>query len=242
MQLKAIIVEDEASSREILRNYLKKYCPDIRVSAEASNIDDALMVIKKEKPDLVFLDVEMPFGNAFDLLERLGNRDFDIIFVTAYDHYAKDALNHHASYYLTKPISIDELIKATDYVIDIRQKEDQLSDSILPSANSINGKITVPLLDGFEVLEVASIQYCKADDNYTEIHLNNKKMLVSKTLKYFEEALARFPFARVHKSYLVNIESIVKYKKGKGGSVVLKNGEEIMVSASRKQQLLSYFN
>lgn len=242
MQLNALIVEDEANSREILRNYIKKYCPDILIKGEASNIDEALVLIKKEQPELVFLDVEMPFGNAFDLLEKLGTRDFDIIFVTAYDHYAKDALNQHASYYLTKPISIDELIKATDYVISIRAKEEQLSDKVLTTSSSIDGKITIPLIDGFEVIEVASIQYCKADDNYTEIYLEDKKMLVSKTLKYFEDTLAPFPFARIHKSYLVNVESIVKYKKGKGGSVVLKNGQEIMVSASRKQQLLSFFN
>ena len=241
MSLKTIIVEDEANSREILGNYLKKYCPEVHVIGEAANIEDALLLIKKERPELVFLDVEMPFGNAFDLLEKLGTRDFDIIFVTAYDHYAKDALNHHASYYLTKPISIDELIKATDYVLEIKKKEQHISDKILMPSETINEKITIPQLDGFEVIEVAAIQYCKADDNYTEIHLANKKMLVSKTLKYFEEALAGFPFARIHKSYLVNIESIVKYKKGKGGSVVLKNGTELMVSASRKKELLSYF-
>ncbi|XLS29843.1 LytR/AlgR family response regulator transcription factor [Flavobacteriaceae bacterium M23B6Z8] len=243
MQLRALIVEDEANSREILGSYIKKYCPDIDVIGEASNIEDALVFIKKEQPELVFLDVEMPFGNAFDLLEKLGTRDFDIIFVTAYDHYAKDALNHHASYYLTKPISIDELIKATDYVIEMRKKETMLSDKVLLSSNkSVNGKITIPQLDGFEVIEVSAIQYCKADDNYTEIYLENKKMVVSKTLKYFEEALSEFPFARIHKSYLVNVGCIVKYKKGKGGSVVLNNGKELMVSASKKQQLLAYFD
>ncbi|WP_340200348.1 LytR/AlgR family response regulator transcription factor [Ascidiimonas sp. W6] len=241
MQLKAIIVEDEANSREILGNYIQKYCPGIEVTGEAANIEDALILIKKNQPELVFLDVEMPFGNAFDLLEKIGTRDFDIIFVTAYDHYAKDALNHHASYYLTKPISIDELIKATDYVLETRRKEDSLSDKILTSTRTINGKITIPQLDGFEVIEIANIQYCKADDNYTEIHLENKKILVSKTLKYFEEALSDFPFARIHKSYLVNVGSIVKYKKGKGGSVLLNNGKELLVSASRKQELLSFF-
>ncbi|MCB0432176.1 MAG: LytTR family transcriptional regulator, partial [Mangrovimonas sp.] len=105
-----------------------------------------------------------------------------------------------------------------------------------------NGKITIPLQDGFEVLETANILYCKADDNYTEIFLNNnRKKLVSKTLKYFEEALAESGFARVHKSYLVNVNEVVKYVKGKGGSIVLSNGKEVMVSASKKAELLSYF-
>jgi two-component system LytT family response regulator len=142
-----------------------------------------------------------------------------------------------------KPISIDELIKAVDYVTEIRTKEDALQDQVLiPKTNSIHGKITIPQLDGFEVINTSDILYCKADDNYTEIYLNtNKKKLVSKTLKYFEEALNDTGFARVHKSYLVNVNEIVKYVKGKGGSVVLSSGKQIMVSASRKSELLSYF-
>jgi len=191
----------------------------------------------------VFLDVEMPYGNAFDLLDKVGDISFETIFVTAYNHYAIEALNIHASYYLMKPISIDELIIAVDYVSEIKSKENALENQILiPKSNNVNGKITIPQLDGFEVLETAHILYCKADDNYTEIFMNsNKKKLVSKTLKYIEEVLNDTHFARVHKSYLVNVNEIVKYKKGKGGSVVLSNGKEIMVSASKKSSLLSYF-
>lgn len=243
MNLKAIIVEDEETSREILKNYLKKYCPNVTIKGEAANVDDALVLIRNNDLDLVFLDVEMPYGNAFDLLEKVGDRTFETVFVTAYNHYAIDALNAHASYYLMKPIAIDELIKAVDYVSEIKTKEEALQDQVLvPKTNSVNGKITIPQQDGFEVLETASILYCKADDNYTEIYLNTeRKKLVSKTLKYFEEALSESGFVRVHKSYLVNISDVVKYKKGKGGSVVLSNGKEIMVSASKKANLLSYF-
>jgi two-component system LytT family response regulator len=176
-------------------------------------------------------------------LDKVGDINFETIFVTAYNNYAIDALNAHASYYLMKPISIDELIKAVDYVTEIRTKEDALQDQILvPKTNSVSGKITIPHLDGFEIIETANIMYCKADDNYTEIYLNdNKKKLVSKTLKYIEESLKDANFARVHKSYLVNVDEIVKYVKGKGGSVVLSNGKEVMVSASKKSDLLSYF-
>jgi len=243
MILNSIIVEDEEISREILRNYLSKYCPKVKVVGEASNVEEALVLIRNNNLDMVFLDVEMPYGNAFDLLDKVGDRDFEAIFVTAYNHYAMDALNAHASYYLMKPISIDELINAVDYVIDIKAKENALQDQILvPKTNVINGKITIPQQDGFEVINTSDILYCKADDNYTEIYLNtNKKKLVSKTLKYFEDALNDTNFARVHKSYLVNVNEIVKYLKGKGGSVVLSNGKEIMVSASKKAELLSYF-
>lgn len=243
MKLNAIIVEDEQTSRDILKKYLDKYCPNITLLGEASNVDEALILIRQNDLDVVFLDVEMPYGNAFDLLDKVGDVNFEAIFVTAYNHYAIDALNAHASYYLMKPISIDELIKAVDYVTDIKTKENALQDEILvPKTKGVVGKITIPQQNGFEVLETANILYCKADDNYTEIYLNDsKKRVVSKTLKYFEEALSNASFARVHKSFLVNVNEVVKYQKGKGGSVVLSNGKEIMVSSSKKSELLSYF-
>ncbi|WP_417195815.1 LytR/AlgR family response regulator transcription factor [Bizionia sp.] len=243
MKLKAIIVEDEHTSRDILKNYLTRYCPNVQVLGEAENVEEALILIRNNELDLVFLDVEMPYGNAFDLLEKVGDINFETIFVTAYNHYAMDALNAHASYYLMKPISIDELIKAVDYVTEIKQKESALQDQVLvPKIQVISGKITVPQQDGFEVINTADILYCKADDNYTEIYLNNeKKKLVSKTLKYFEDALMDSHFSRVHKSYLVNVNEIVKYVKGKGGSVVLSNGKQVSVSASRKAELLAFF-
>ena len=243
MKLKTIIVEDEATSRDILKNYLTKYCPNITVLGEAANVEEALVLIRNHELDLVFLDVEMPYGNAFDLLDKVGDIDFETIFVTAYNHYAIEALNAHASYYLMKPVSIDELIKAVDYVTDIKTKENELQNQILvPKTPRVQGKITIPQLDGFEVLQTADILYCKADDNYTEIYLNTtKKKVVSKTLKYFEDALTESGFARVHKSYLVNVNEITKYIKGKGGSVLLSNGQEITVSASKKSKLLAYF-
>lgn len=242
MKLNAIIVEDEANSREILRNYLAKYCTEVKLLGEAATIQEGLDLIGKNNLDLVFLDVEMPFGNAFDLLEQVPDRTFETVFVTAYNHYAMDALNNHAAYYLMKPINIDELLKAVHYVREIKEKEEALEDRVLqPKIKNVEGKITLPQQDGFQVLNVADIVFCKADDNYTEIHLENKKILVSKTLKYFEDALTDFSFARIHKSYLVNVNEVVKYKRGKGGSVIVSNGRELMVSASKKKDLLSYF-
>ncbi len=242
MKLNTIIIEDEANSREILKNYLDKYCSNAVLLGEAENIQEGLSLIDKKSPDLVFLDVEMPYGNAFDLLDKVPDRTFETVFVTAYDQYAMDALNNHAAYYLMKPINIDELVKAVGYVTEILQKENALEDRVLtPKLNSVEGKITLPQQDGFQVLDVNDILYCKADDNYTEIHLENKKILVSKTLKYFEEALSKFAFARIHKSYLVNVNEVVKYRKGKGGSVVISNGKELLVSASKKKDFLSYF-
>ena len=242
MEIKAILVEDEANSREILRNYLEKYCPNVQLKGVASSIKVGLELIKKHELDLIFLDVEMPFGNAFDLLDQVPNRTFETIFVTAYNHYAMDALNSHAAYYLMKPINIDELIKGVQHVTQIKQKENALEGKVLKSNfSSTEGKITIPQQDGFRVIEVSDIYYCKADDNYTEIYIKDKKIVVSKTLKYFEQALSEFPFVRIHKSYLVNLNEIVKYKKGKGGSVVLSIGKELSVSATKKANLLAHF-
>jgi two-component system LytT family response regulator len=165
------------------------------------------------------------------------------IFKGVYNQYAIEALNTHASYYILKPVSIDELIKAVDYVLTIKKKELALEHKVL-TANTAQkqGKITVPVQDGFEVIAAQDILYCQADDNYTQIFLKiGKKKLISKTLKYFEEALTDFGFARIHKSYLVNVNEITGYKKGKGGTVVLSNGKEVMVSASQKANLLSHF-
>lgn len=242
MKLNAIIIEDEANSREILRNYLAKYCTDVQLLGEASSIQEGLNLIQKHNLDLIFLDVEMPFGNAFDLLDQIPDRAFETVFVTAYNQYAVEAVNNHAAYYLMKPINIDELVKAVSYVLEIKQKEDALEDKVLrPKLKSVEGKITLPQQDGFQILNVKDILYCKADDNYTEIYLENKKILVSKTLKYFEDALSDFAFARIHKSYLVNMNEVVKYRKGKGGSVVISNGKELLVSASKKKEFLAYF-
>jgi two-component system LytT family response regulator len=242
MKLNAVIIEDESSSREILRNYLAKYCKNVNVLGEAASVREGLEFLAGTQPDVVFLDVEMPYGNAFDLLDQLPERSFEIVFVTAYNTYALEALNNHAAYYLMKPINIDELIKSVSYVAEIKEKENALEDRILKSKlNKAEGKITLPQQDGFLVLNISDILYCKADDNYTEIYLENKKLLVSKTLKYFEEALSDYPFARIHKSYLVNVNEVIKYRKGKGGSVIVSNGKELLVSASKKKQLLSYF-
>ncbi len=241
--LKAIIVEDEKTSRDILKNYLAKYCPQVEVLGEAENIDQALVLIRNNALDLVFLDVEMPYGNAFDLLDKLGEVEFETVFVTAYNQYAMDAVNQHAAYYLMKPISIDELIKAVDYVSLIKSREKELQNQVLvPKLPQNTGKISIPTLNGFEIVDTNQILYCQADDNYTHLHLKNGgSKLVSKTLRFLEEKLDGNGFLRAHKTYLINLNAIKSYHKGKGGYVEMENGKAIPVTGAKKAELLNYF-
>lgn len=245
--LKAIIVEDEPASRETLRNYIQKYCGKIGIIAEADSVQTGLEAIKKHSPDIVFLDVEMPYGNAFDLLDKVENRSFETIFVTAYDHYAMKALNFSASYYILKPIDIDELIKAVDKIVEKHNSDEHsLRTRILIENIKIENKqlqkIILPLMDGFEVVTVKDIMHCKASDNFTEFYLKDgTKQLICRTLKFYDEILSELDFVRVHKSHLINLQYVKRYKKGKGGQVILTDGSAVDVSATRKQQLMARF-
>lgn len=245
--LHAIIIEDEAASRETLKSYLIKYCPKVKLLDEADCVKSGLEIIKKHQPDLVFLDVEMPYGNAFDLLEQVEERNFETIFVTAFDNYAMKALNFSASYYILKPIDIDELIKAVDLILEKKGSEEHsMRTKILIENLKIENKqlqkIVLPLIDGFEVVKVNEILRCQANDNFTEFFFTNgKKQLICRTLKYYEEVLSEMDFVRVHKSHLINLQFVQRYKKGKGGQVYLTDGTAVDVSASRKADLLARF-
>lgn len=246
-KLKAVIVEDELASRETLTAYLEKYCPDVDLLAEADSVKSGLEIIKKHKPDLVFLDIEMPYGNAFDLLEQIPEVDFEVVFVTAYSNYAVKALNLSASYYILKPISIDELIKAVDKIKANRNNaEISIHSKILldniQEVNKPNHKIVLPLLNGFEIVHVRDIIRCRANDNFTEFHLKDgSKKLISRTLKFYEELLKDFGFIRVHKSHLINFQYVTKYLKGKGGMVEMSDGSVVDVSVNRKAEFLEKF-
>lgn len=247
MKLKAILVDDEATSRNVLREYIQRYCPQLQVVAEAESVQTALPVIENHQPDILFLDVEMPMGNGFDLLEQLEDANFDTIFVTAYDHYAIQALNYSASYYLLKPVSIDELIAAVEKVIKQRQKpENQNFRQVLlenfHQPNFQQKKIVLPLMEGFEVVKIEDIVACEAHDNFTDFYFTNRsKMMICRSLKFYEELLQESGFLRVHKSHLINLEHVVKYNRGKGGIVTMSNGQEIAVSAQKKDAFLERF-
>ncbi len=245
--IKAIIIEDEAQSREIIKQYVLKYCPQIDVVGEAVNINEGENLIKEKRPKLVFLDIEMPFGSGFDLLERLSKIDFEVVFITAYSDYAIQALNISAAYYILKPISIDDLLAAVKKVEEKLKGDNDFSTTKLLAENikAIHQqakKIVLPKLDGFEVVKIADIIRVEAADNYAIVYtVGQKKYVMSKTLKYYEDLLTDHGFLRSHKSHLVNLSHILQYKKGKTGEVYLTEGHRALVSSNAKKGLMAYF-
>lgn len=246
--MNVIIVDDEQDSRDILSNYLTKYCPQVTVKATANSVKTGLEAIAKHSPEIVFLDIEMPYGNGFDLLDQAGDFNFETVFVTAYDNYAIQALNQSAAYYLLKPIDIDELIAAVEKIEAEKKSEDYTQHAKillenLQSSKDQKRKIMLPTLEGFELVTISEIIYCKAQDNFTEFHLKDgNKLLICKTLKYFEEILANYHFLRIHRSHMVNLNDVVKYTKGKGGFITLSNSDELEVSSTKKKELLEQFS
>ena len=247
ISIKTILIEDEQDSRDILRAYLNKYCPSVEIIAECANIQEGEAAILKQAPDLVFLDIEMPFGNAFDLLERIKNPNFEIIFVTAYSNYAIQAFNMSAAHYLLKPVDIDELIQAVERVKTRLTKAQSFQHTRilldnLSSFNNPNQKVVLPLLDGFKVARLDTVLYCEADTNFTRFHFTDgSKELICRNLKHYADILEKNGFCRVHRSYLINLDYVKQYIKGKGGMVILENNQQIQVSNNRKAGFLEQF-
>ena len=242
MKIRSIIVDDELIARDVLANYLKKYCPIVEVVGQAPHINEAVPLIKALQPQLLFLDVEMPFGNAFDILDACDGQDFQTIFITAYSEYSLKALNMSASYYILKPIDITELVTAVNKVQLSILKADNFNHTqvLLQNlkAKPEQQQIILPTLQGFDVIKTASIIKLQANGNFTDIHLNGGTIkMVCKFLKHFDEVLSE-PFVRVHRSFIVNSHYIKSYTKSNGGFITLLDGRDVEVSQTYKEQLL----
>jgi two-component system, LytTR family, response regulator len=239
----AIIVDDEFYSAEILSSLLERYCTDVRVIDICHSAAAALKSIVETKPNILFLDIEMPVMNGFDLLEKLPEIDFELIFTTSYDHYAMKAIRFSALDYLLKPIDPEELQKAVQKAMTrIKHLLPQQLEVLLQKLNHPNiaiTKIAIPTMEGLQMVLVETIISCSSDRNYTILSLKNgQKIIASKTLKEIEEMLEDYSFARVHHSYLINLNEVEKYIRGEGGYLVMSNKTNIDVSRSRKEILL----
>jgi two-component system, LytTR family, response regulator len=241
--IRAVIVDDEKGARELLRSMIELYCPSVTVLGEADGIENGRKLIKDMQPDLIFMDVEMPPGTGFDLIKSLDQLNAEIIFTTAHDHYAIHAIKMSALDYLLKPVNRQELVAS---VAKLQQRSSQIPREVLEllksqldSRKEQADRLVIASLQGFEIIKVGDILYCEGDRNYTTFHLAGREALLSsKTLKEYEMLLDDSVFIRVHQKYLVNINYVKRYLKGRGGTLVMSNGKSIEVSQSKKQQLI----
>lgn len=245
--IKAILIDDEEHCRESLSIQLARYCPEVSLLAACASAAEGLKAIEQLHPDVVFLDVEMPRMNGFELLQEFTNIPFGVIFTTGYDAYAIKAIRFSALDYLLKPIDKDELIMAiakihAKPVPTINQQFDILLEKLGDKPVKLQ-KIALPSLEGFELVQLEAILRCESDSNYTYVYLKTgRKLLVSRTLKEIEELLEGHSFLRVHHSHVVNLNEIERYVRGEGGYLIMSDQSSVTVSRSRKEALLTVFS
>lgn len=229
--LKTIIVDDEPLAIETLQEICKLFCPEVEIIGTAKSPLEGIKLINFSKPDLVFLDIDMPGGTGFDVLEAFAERNFKVVFTTASSDFAIKAIKAKAEDYILKPIDVDELQLAIKKIIDNEKAV---------KASVINGKMALPSSEGLQVIDIDKIIRLEANDNYTWFYIQDikNKILVSRTLKDFESVLDPQTFCRIHQSHLININFLDRYIKGRGGEIILKDGTHLDVSARKKDNLL----
>jgi two-component system LytT family response regulator len=244
--IKTLIVEDEPGNVRILKNLLTTYCPQVNILGDAGTVDTAYELIRKSNPELVFLDIEMPGGNAFTLLDRLKPLNFEIIFITAYDNYTLKAIKYSALDYILKPVNIEELILAVNKVSEKinAQQTQQRIENLLGNINASKKglqSLAVPANFGYEFIIVNNIIRCEASGKYTFFYMNDGRKIISvKNLKEYEALLAPEVFFRIHHAHLINIHFIKRYHKTKG-IVEMEDSIKIPLAARRRREFLSLF-
>lgn len=242
--MKCIIIDDEKHCIKTLSNLMETNFSDIKIVATCLESTKAYDLILEHRPDFIFLDIEMPLLNGFDLLSKFEHLDFDVIFTTAYDSYAIKAIKFSALDYLLKPIGKEELTFAMN---KIKSKLGSISKTQLQMASMVNNRqlpdtIALPTNDGLIFTTVNDIIHCVADGNYTRIHFTDKtELLLSKTLGDVDELLSDYNFFRIHHSSLINLKQVKKYIRGEGGEVIMSNGQSLAVARTRKADFLNVF-
>lgn len=241
--LTAILIDDDQSNLSSLGEKLRRHCGDVNVVASCDNGADGIDLIEKLRPDMVFLDIEMPVMNGFTMLQQLHYKNFALIFVTAYDHYAIKAIRYSALDYLVKPVDVEELKAAvTKAFINRKNHSSQLQVELLLEQlhRKLPLRISIPTSDGLQFIRIEDILYLEASKNYTYIHLlSQQSFLVSRTLKDFEDMLPTDSFLRIHHSTIVNKNHVQKYIRGDGGQVLMHNGKLLDVSKRKKLDFLT---
>jgi two-component system LytT family response regulator len=242
--LSAVIIDDEPGNIDVLQKMVNDFCDGIEISGTASSVEEGITVIRETKPGLVFLDIEMPGKNAFDLIDQLMPVDFEIIFVTAFEHYALKAFRYSAIDYLLKPVNISELREAVEKAgkrVKERNFQERLNN-FFGIEKKKETKIAIQLKDGYSFINYNDIVCCSSEGAYTAIFLvNGSKLLSSNNLKHFVELLPEDVFCRIHNSHLVNLDHAVGYSKGRGGILIMVNKMTLEVSQRKKDELLSRF-
>lgn len=246
--INAVIIEDEKKSMEVLQALVSANCPDVKIIGTADSVASGVELVQKAKPELIFLDIEMADGSGFDLLERVGNANYDVIFTTASDAHALKAIKFSAIDYLLKPIDGDELKVACDKLKDKKPNDASLENlrfllQNFKKPSEQYSKITLPTGNAYEIVNVKDIIRCEADGSYTTFFLENKKkLLVSASLKHYEDLLPEEDFIRVHHHHLINMNHVVRYLKTDGGYAVMSDGTQIEISRRKKEAFIARLN
>lgn len=244
MSLKAVLIDDELPSLQNLELKIKEFCPDLEVVAAFQRPEDAIAALEVQKPDIIFLDIEMPRINGFKLLERFPDQPFEVVFTTAYNHYAIDAVRKSAFDYLVKPINVTELQNTVSRLLRKRTARtvSGRTDIFLEGAGgsfSQKNKISISSVEGIDFYQISDIIYIESSSNYCKLHLSNgHSVLVTKLLKEFEEMLTPYRFFRIHHSYLINLTRLKKYIRGDGGQVVMDSDIVLDVSRRKKEEFM----
>jgi two-component system LytT family response regulator len=240
----AVIIDDEQKGRSVLKQKLQEYCPQVELIGEAANGEQGISLIEKQKPQIVFLDIEMPRMSGFEMLQKISEQNFHLIFTTAYDQYAIQAIRHSAFDYLLKPVDIDELQSAIQKAENTKSNHPSNAPKIAVLKENLSDefhlhKIAIPSMEGLLFFNLSDIIYLKAESNYSTVYFSHHpKLLTTRTLHDFDELLPPHLFFRPHHSYIINLSYIKRYIKGDGGQIEMTNGDYVDVSRSKKEEFL----
>lgn len=246
--IRCVLIDDEADSLEVMEMLLKTHCPQVKIEAVCNSAEKGIVAINQFRPDVVFLDIEMPNMNGFDMLEKFDELFFEVVFITAYHQFAIKAFRYSALNYLLKPVDPDDLLETIRRIeknktVPLKEQMELLMQHVANPSGTTIARIALTTSYGMLFVETKDIIYCESDNNYTSVKMTGgKKILVSKTLKEIDETLSGPDFYRIHNSFLINLAHIQKFVRGDGGYVVMDDEKVVTISRTKKQEFLDLFS